>query len=263
MATSGYFVCILTSIDNRDVLPYMVRATGSVHFIMSYGVGYRAFSLMVVPDNEKTAQGIDAALQQLPAGMEAWTVDITDPPEGRQLAALRELFERLEWDTSELTDEELIPFICTKLAGKYVYTIDLQPQLWDWGPELVRIRPTQDVFPDVAVTDESFFTTEWPDDDELTVEHEETFLSVGYSEDEPAPDIKMPALPARFARMTDDELSQLVRRKMLGPLEGAGIEITRAPGLLSIKVSTDEFSSCRHFRLPEGSSSETRSGSHQ
>ncbi|HEU4470665.1 MAG TPA: hypothetical protein VFR58_06265 [Flavisolibacter sp.] len=244
MGIAGYFLCIISLENRMNVMPTVIRLAGPVHSIMSGGVQENYFDLMFVKAVEKTEAGIQA-LQNNPDFREVIAFAVVDPPGRGEVMALRKLFERLDWDTDETEDEEVLAFIRSKLAGRYTLILEDEPQLQGFAPDLLRIRSTQElVEPDVFHSMEPYFVYDWPESNEVTVvtetveltDDDESIVEVG---GQPIEKEEQPSLPAKFERMTDDELRQMINTRGTRMLKHAGFDIERGPGQLTIIIKMD------------------------
>jgi hypothetical protein len=118
VATSNAGVEVFLAIRN-------IAGTGRAEYGRSGDFGN--VEMWIVPKSNKSKEELLTQLQGVPFIQQVSVVTLSKPVTKNELLEVRELFNSLGWDTSDVKDEGLSLFLNAKLQGKYTYIIDFEP----------------------------------------------------------------------------------------------------------------------------------------
>jgi hypothetical protein len=126
MTAISYLLSVTASSQDPEVILAILNTAGRGHALG--GTGNESFNktLWVIPKGRKNKEEVTTQLKAIPAIQHVSVVALSRPPTSTQLAEVRELFNDFNWDSKDVTDDELSVFINSKIQGKYSYYIDFE-----------------------------------------------------------------------------------------------------------------------------------------
>jgi hypothetical protein len=151
MEIFSYIMSVATSQTGVEVFLAVknIAGTGSIQFSKSDEFGEA--QLWIVPKSKKSREELVTQLKTVPFIQQVSVVTLSKPISDTELFEARELFNTLNLDASEVTNEELNLFLNARLQGKYTYLIDFGPKKGR-APEKIRI---------IRAEEHPHFSPEW------------------------------------------------------------------------------------------------------
>ena len=243
MKPIGYIISVSTSVSNTQVIPVVLKIAGRGQMIFGSTMEDISNHLFVIRDSEKSAQEITTELQAVPGFSKVAVVALSKPVNETEIAEVRKLFAGLDWDTSNVTDDELTLFIDDKLPGQYRYYIDLNHNRNGSGKIVMRIKRLEDhpqFTPDWLISNggkkEELQSEKQSFDDIET--HEIVFEMIEKEEIDPPPPPPPPP-PANLDQMTDNEVRDWMKKNEALTLKGEDIEIKRTSEEIFITIKVE------------------------
>jgi len=162
MEIFSYIMTVATSKTGVEVFLAIrnIAGTGRAEYGRSGDFGN--VEMWIVPKSKKSKEELITQLRAVPFIQQVSVVTLSKPVTNNELLEVRELFNSLGWDTSDVKDEKLSLFLNAKLQGKYTYMIDFEHEKGR-TTEKVRI---------IRADEHPHFSPEWLINDE----HEEEIL---------------------------------------------------------------------------------------
>lgn len=152
-----------------------IAGTGRAQYVRTTDSG--SVEVWIVPKSKRSKAELITQLQELPFINQVSVVPLSKPVTNHEVLEVRELFNNLDWDMSNVKDEEMSLFLNAKLDGKSTYMIGLEHPK---GPTSERVRI-------IRAEDHPHFLPEWLIideeeneilDRELTIDDLETYSVV-------------------------------------------------------------------------------------
>ena len=239
MTPAGYMISVTASASNRQVIPVVLKIAGRGQMFFGSTTEDISNHLFVIPDSEKSLQEITTELQAVPGFSKVAIVALSKPVNETELSEVRKLFTGLDWDTSDVTDDELSLFIDDKLLGQYTYYIDLDHKRIGRGTISMRIKRLEDhpeFSPDWLINSEG--KKEGIQNEEQSCDNIETheFVIEMIEQEEVDPP---PPPPTNLDQMTDIQIRKWIRKNEPRSLEDEDIEIKRSSEEILITIRVD------------------------
>lgn len=157
MTTTGYLMIVTTSKQDTEILLAILNTAERGQAIYSISNESIKKELWIIPKRKKNKQEIIAQLNKVPGIFSISIVGLSKTLKETELLEVRELFNSIGWDASDVTDNDLSRFINAKLQGQYTYFVDYDHK--KIGKQLLKIyiKPIEehpDFSPDWLVKDD-------------------------------------------------------------------------------------------------------------
>jgi hypothetical protein len=126
MEIFSYIMTVDTSQTGVEVFLAIKNIVGTGHAQYGKSGDFGNVEMWIVPKSKKSKEELVRQLQAVPFIQQVSVVTLSKPVTNNELLEVRELFNSLGWDTSDVKDEELSLFLNVKLQGKYTYMINLE-----------------------------------------------------------------------------------------------------------------------------------------
>jgi len=143
MEIYSYIMTIATSQTGVEVFLSIKNIAGTGHAQYGRSGDFGNVEMWIVPKSIKNKEELVSQLQAVPFIQQVSVVALSKPVTNNELLEVRELFNGLGWDTSDVKDDELSLFLNAKLQGKYTYMLDFEHGKGR-APEKVRIIRTEE-----------------------------------------------------------------------------------------------------------------------
>jgi hypothetical protein len=144
MTSISYLLSITSSSQAPDVLLAIMNTAGRGHAL--FGTGNEAVSktLWIIPKGRKNKQEVLAQLQAIPAIQHVSVAVLTQTPEATELEEVRAMFNDVNIDASDVSDDTLSIFLNSKIQGIASYYIDPEHKNRRWGQTKISIKRIED-----------------------------------------------------------------------------------------------------------------------
>jgi hypothetical protein len=151
MEIFSYIMSVTTSQAGVEVFLAVknIAGTGSIQF--SKSSEFNRADLWIIPKSKKSREELVAQIKAVPFIRQVSVVTLSKPITNTELFEVRELFNALGLDASDVKDEELSLFLNARLQGKYTYLIDFGHKKGR-APEKIRI---------IRAEEHPHFSPEW------------------------------------------------------------------------------------------------------
>jgi hypothetical protein len=122
----SYIMTLATSRTGVEVFLTIRNIVGSGSAEYGRSGDFGNVQMWIVPKCKKSKEELVTKLQAVPLIQQISVVTLSNPIGSNELVEVRELFNSLNWDTSNVTDERLSLFLNAKLQGKYTYMLDFE-----------------------------------------------------------------------------------------------------------------------------------------
>lgn len=126
MEIFSYIMTVATSRTGVEVFLAIKNIAGTGRAQYGRSGNFGNVEMWIVPKSKKSKEELVTQLQAVPFIQQVYVVKLSKPVTDNELLEVRELFNGLGWDTSDVKDEELSLFLNAKLQGKYTHMIDVQ-----------------------------------------------------------------------------------------------------------------------------------------
>ncbi|RYE54522.1 MAG: hypothetical protein EOP48_12145 [Sphingobacteriales bacterium] len=126
MEIFSYIMTIATSKTGVEVFLTIRNIVGTGRAEYGRNGDFGNVEMWIVPKSKKSKDELVEQLQALPFIQQVSVIKLSKPVTNKELAEVRELFNSLDWNTSDVKDEELTFFLNAKLQGKYTYMLDFE-----------------------------------------------------------------------------------------------------------------------------------------
>jgi hypothetical protein len=121
-----------------------MNTAGRGHALFSTGNESISKTLWIIPKGRKNKQEVLAQLQAIPAIQHVSVAVLTQTLEATELEEVRAMFNDVNIDASDVSDDTLSIFINSKIQGTASYYIDLEHKNRRWGQTKISIKRIED-----------------------------------------------------------------------------------------------------------------------
>ena len=244
MTPVGYMISVTASPSNRQVVQTVLKLAGAGQTISGLTTESISAYLFVTTAGTKSTQELTIQLQAAQDFSKVTIVSLSKPINRAELSEVREIFAGLNWDASNVSEDELSLFLNDKLLGQYTYYIDLDldHRKYRRGPIPMRIKRLEDhpqFSPDWLIDTgrkkEEIQDGESADD----IETHESLIE-GVEKEEVIPPAPPPPAPTNLKEMSDIQIRHWIRENDTRILKDEDIEIKRSSDEILITIMVDE-----------------------
>jgi hypothetical protein len=138
----SYLITVTTVSNHLEVMVSLWNIAGRANPIGGFSDGTFSTDLWIISNGRRNGEEVLAQMQAIPAIRGVSVVALSNRLHNEELSGVRELFEQIGWDSSDVTDEALSLFLNAKLRGEYSYYIDFDPR--ERAPRKIRIKRIED-----------------------------------------------------------------------------------------------------------------------
>ena len=143
MEIFSYIITVATSKTGVEVFLAIRNIAGTGRTEYGRGGDFGNVEMWIVPKSKKRKEELVTQLQAVPFIQRVTVVTLSKPITNNELFEVRESFNGLCWDTSDVKDEEWSLFLNSRLQGKYTYMIDFEHGKGRTSEKVRIIRPEE------------------------------------------------------------------------------------------------------------------------
>jgi len=145
MTPAGYIISVTTDSNNRGFIPSVRNVLDSRQMLMASGGEEKTVYLFIVSADNINAKKLKKQLQAVPGLKKVLFASFDIPIKATGSGAVRDIFIHVDYDLSNITDDQLTILLESKLKGQFTYTLASDHKRNEKGLFNARIRLTQDI----------------------------------------------------------------------------------------------------------------------